>query len=105
MSLLMDVSSIVSMANVGILVVLFAVYIKIYTKTKAMFTIGLIVFSAMLMLHNIIAVYGYFAMAPLYSNELLPYFVVIHFAELIGLIALMKVTIWPEGIKITKDVR
>jgi len=101
----MDVSSIVSMANVGILVVLFAVYIKIYTKTKAMFTIGLIVFSAMLMLHNIIAVYGYFAMAPLYSNELLPYFVVIHFAELIGLIALMRVTVWPEGIKITKDVR
>jgi hypothetical protein len=49
-----------------------------------------------------IAIYGYFAMAPLYSNELLPYFVVIHFAEFAGLIALLKVTVWPEGIKTTK---
>ena len=56
----------------------------------------------MLMLHNGIAVYGYFAMAPLYSIELLPYFAGIYIAELIGLIALLKVTVWPEGLKTTK---
>jgi hypothetical protein len=54
------------------------------------------------MLHNGIAVYGYFAMAPLYSGELLPYFAGIHIAELAGLIALLKVTVWPEGLKTTK---
>lgn len=101
MSLLMDVSSIVSMANTGILVALLSVYANIYSKTHATFTIGLMVFAGMLMLHNIIAVYGYFAMAPLYSNELLPYFVIIHFAELAGLVALLKVTVWPEGTKKT----
>lgn len=59
-------------------------------------------FASMLMLHNGIAVYGYFAMAPLYSDELLPYFAGIHMAELVGLIALLKVTVWPEGLKTTK---
>ncbi len=99
MALLMDVSSVVSMINTAILVVLLAVYANIYRKTGAIFTIGLMVFAGMLMLHNIIAIYGYFAMAPLYSNDLLPYFVGIHIAELAGLIALLKVTVWPEGIK------
>ena len=101
MTLLMDVSSIVSMVNTVILVVLLAMYANIYRRTRATFTIGLIVFAGMLMLHNIIAIYGYFAMAPLYSDGLLPYFAVIHIAELVGLIALLKVTIWPEGIKST----
>jgi hypothetical protein len=89
------------MINTGILVALLAVYANIYSKTRATFTIGLMVFAAMLMLHNVIAVYAYFSMAPLYSEELLPYFVGIHIAELAGLIALLKVTVWPEGVKTT----
>jgi hypothetical protein len=101
MALLMDASSVVGMINTAILVVLLVVYFNIYRKTGATFTIGLMVFVGMLMLHNIIAVYGYFAMAPLYSDDLLPYFVGIHIAELAGLIALLKVTVWPEGIKST----
>ncbi|MDW0140025.1 MAG: hypothetical protein QOK66_00550 [Nitrososphaeraceae archaeon] len=102
MALLMDISSLVSMVNMAILVVLLVVYARIYIKTRATFTIGLAVFVSMLMLHNGIAVYGYFAMAPLYSDELLPYFAGIHIAELAGLIALLKVTVWPEGLKTTK---
>lgn len=101
MSLLMDVSSIVGMANMAILIALLTVYANIYRKTRATFTVGLMVFAGMLMLHNVIAVYGYFAMAPLYSDDLLPYFVGIHIAELVGLVALLKVTIWPEGVKTT----
>jgi hypothetical protein len=101
MALLMDVSSVVSMINTVILVVLLFMYANIYGKTRAIFTIGLMVFAGMLMLHNIIAIYGYFVMAPLYSDDLLPYFVGIHIAELAGLIALLKVTVWPEGIKST----
>lgn len=101
MAWLMDVSSIVSMANMAILIVLLAVYANIYSKTRATFTIGLMVFAGMLMLHNVIAVYAYFAMAPLYSESLLPYFVGIHIAELGGLIALLKVTVWPERVKTT----
>jgi hypothetical protein len=101
MAWLMDVSSLVSMANMAILIALLAVYARIYTKTRATFTVGLMVFAGMLMLHNVLAVYGYFAMAKLYSDELLPYFAGIHVAELAGLIALLKVTVWPEGVKAT----
>jgi hypothetical protein len=102
MALLMDISSLVSMANMAILVALLGVYTRIYIKTRATFTIGLAVFASMLMLHNGIAVYGYIVMAPLYSDDLLPYFAGIHIAELVGLIALLKVTVWPEGLKTTK---
>jgi len=101
MALLMDISSIVGMLNMAILIALLAVYANIYRKTHATFTIGLMVFSGMLMLHNVIAVYGYLAMAKLYSDDLLPYFAGIHIAELAGLIALLKVTVWPEGVKTT----
>jgi hypothetical protein len=41
-------------------------------------------------------------MKSLYAEDLLPYFVGIHIAELGGLIALLKVTVWPEGVKTTK---
>jgi hypothetical protein len=99
MVMLVDVSAVVSMANVAILVSLLSVYGRIYAKTGATFTIGLMIFAGMLMLHNVIAVYADFAMAPLYSDGLLPYFVGIHIAELAGLIALLKVTVWPEGVK------
>jgi hypothetical protein len=50
-------------------------------------------FVGLLMLHNIIAVYAYFAMAPLYAVGLLPYFVGIHIAELAGLSILFRVTL------------
>jgi membrane-bound metal-dependent hydrolase YbcI (DUF457 family) len=99
MAWLMDLSSVVSMANTAILIALLAVYGRVYSRTRATFTIGLMVFAGMLMLHNVLAVYAYFAMAPLYSEELLPYFAGIHIAELAGLVALLKVTVWPEGVK------
>ena len=41
------------------------------SRPEATFTIGLVVFASMLMLHNGIAVYGYIAMAELYSDDLL----------------------------------
>ena len=100
MALLMDVSTIVSAVNVAILITLLALYANIYRKTRAIFTVGLMVFASMLMLHNSIAIYGYFAMAPLYAYDLLPYFVGIHIAQLAGLLALLKVTVWPEGVRI-----
>ena len=39
---------------------------------------------------SMIFVHSYSVMAPLYSDDLLPYFVGIHIAELAGLIALLK---------------
>jgi hypothetical protein len=44
-------------------------------------------------LHNIIAVYGYFMMEPLYAPALVPYFLAIHVAELGGLLVLFRITL------------
>jgi len=93
MALMMDISAAVSIVNVGILAVLLGLYARIYSSTRAVFTLGLMFFAGMLVLHNAIAIYGYFAMAPLYSEGLLPYFMGVHFAELAGISALLKVTL------------
>lgn len=89
----MDVSAGISILNVAILGTLLYLYTRIYKSSKAIFTIGLMFFAGMLTLHNLIAVYAYFAMAPLYNEALLPYFVAIHAAELAGLAVLLKITI------------
>lgn len=88
----MDIGAAISLTNVAILIALLSIYIKIYNSSKAVFTLGLMFFAGMLMLHNVIAVYAYFAMASLYHEALLPYFVVIHAAELAGLATLLKIT-------------
>jgi hypothetical protein len=89
----MNISTVVSVLNVAVLLILFVIYAKIYVKSRAVFTIGLMFFTVMLMLHNLIAVYAYLVMAPLYPDELLPYFVAIHIAELVGIVSLLKVTL------------
>ena len=93
MNSLMEISAGLGIANVVLLIALLTVYAKVYNSTRAVFTIGLMFFAGMLMLHNIIAVYAYFAMQPLYAVGLLPYFAVIHIAELAGIAALLKVTL------------
>lgn len=95
MAMLMDVSAAVSLVNIAVLGVLLAMYGRIYASSKAVFTLGLMFFAGMLVLHNAITVYGYFAMAPLYAEPLLPYFLGVHIAELAGIGALLKVTVRP----------
>jgi hypothetical protein len=90
---LMGTSAVVGLANIGVLTALLIIYLRVYKNTKATFTIGLLVFVGLLMLHNIIAVYAYFAMEQLYAIGLLPYFVGIHIAELAGLSVLLRVTL------------
>ena len=63
---------------------------KSTNSTRAVFTVGLMFFAGMLMLHNIIAVYAYFEMEPLYAVALLPYFVVVHITELAGIVCTVE---------------
>ena len=89
----MGISAIVGLANIGILTAMLVIYARVYRNTKAIFTEGLMFFAGLIMLHNIIAVYAYLAMEPLYAAGLLPYFVGIHIAELAGLSVLFRVTL------------
>ena len=89
----MEVSAAVSLTNVALLMALLFVYVRIYQSSKAIFTLGLMFFASMLGLDNIIAVYAYVVMAPLYNEALLPYFLAVHIAELAGVAVLLKITI------------
>ena len=89
----MGISAALSLTNVALLVALLVLYARIYKSSKAIFTLGLMFFAGMLVLHNAIAVYAYFSMAPLYNEALLPYFVAVHVAELAGIATLLKITI------------
>jgi hypothetical protein len=93
MNLLMEISAVLSIVNVALLITLLIIYVRIYRSSKAVFTLGLMFFAGMLMLHNVIAVYAYFAMELLYNDALMPYFVAIHTAELVGIAVLLKITI------------
>lgn len=86
-------NAIVASANIAVLISLLVLYAKVYRSSKASFTIGLILFASLLMLHNIIAVYGYIIMEPLYAPALTPYFLAIHVAELGGLLVLLRITL------------
>ncbi|HEY9386852.1 MAG TPA: hypothetical protein VIP70_07415 [Nitrososphaeraceae archaeon] len=90
---LITANAIVALVNIAILIVLLFLYARIYRSSRAKFTIGLILFVGLLMLHNIIAVYGYFMMEPLYAEALIPYFLAIHIAELAGLSVLLRITL------------
>jgi hypothetical protein len=93
MEVLMTLSAGIALVNVALLIALLTIYARIYKSTRAVFTVGLMFFAGMLILHNMIAVYAYFTMEPLYSVALLPYFVAVHITELAGIVILLKVTL------------
>jgi cadmium resistance protein CadD (predicted permease) len=90
---LISANAIVASANIAVLIALLVLYAKVYKSSKAKFTIGLMLFVSLLILHNVIAVYGYFMMEPLYAPTLIPYFLAIHVAELGGLLVLFRITL------------
>ena len=85
--------SIVSIANMGILGILIAIFGKMYGKTRAQLPLGMIVVTVMLFLHNVIGALAYFSMEMLFSNEIFPYMLGVGIAELAGLIIFLKITL------------
>ncbi|MEM3143607.1 MAG: hypothetical protein QXW91_03160 [Candidatus Nitrosotenuis sp.] len=83
----------VSIANMVVLGVLMFVFGRMYVRTKAQLPLGMIVFSVMLFLHNIIGAYAYFAMSQLFAEEIFPYLLGVHIAELAGILIFLKVTL------------
>ena len=89
----MTASTIVSGANMVVLAILIGVFARMYSKTKAQLPLGMIFFAGLLFLHNIIGVYAYFSMMPLYEGALLPYLLAVHVTELAGILVLLKITL------------
>jgi hypothetical protein len=85
--------SIVSIANMGILGIIIAIFGRMYSKTRAQLPLGMIVVAGMLFLHNVIGGVAYFSMEMLFSNEIFPYMLGVGIAELAGLIIFLKITL------------
>ena len=80
-------------ANSAILVGLIYLYTRIAIRTSASYSIGLMFFAGLLLLHNLLTALAYGTMSPLFGSEALPYLSAIGGAELAGLLVLLKLTL------------
>lgn len=87
------VLSIVSIANMIVLGILIGTFGKMYARTRAQLPLGMMVVSAMLVLHNVIGAMAYFSMHELFSHDIFPYMLGVGIAELAGLLIFLKITL------------
>ena len=85
----MDLSVIIGVINIGLTVVLFALYRKVYTETKAMFSLALVAFAGAFVVQNSLIVYSYLATMPLIPDPLSAYLFFIGISEAAGLSAIL----------------
>lgn len=89
----MELAAGLAVANSAVLLVLIFMYSKIAVKTKAAFSVGLALFGGLLLVHNLLTIFAYVAMAPLFGLEALPFLSGIGALELGGLLVLLKLTL------------
>jgi hypothetical protein len=78
--------------NSAVLVFLLGLYGRMALKTKAGYSVGLMIFAAFLLAQNLGTVLSYLMMAPFFSSEALPFLTGISALESAGLIVLAKIT-------------
>lgn len=79
----------VGVANVLLAGVLLVLYGGIFGRTKAPFTLALLVFAVAFLAHNALVVYSYVTMMPLLPEALTPYMLGIGMLEAAGLAAML----------------
>ena len=75
------------------LVALMYLYARIAMKSKAVLSIGLIVFAVFLLAQNLLTLYAYVSMAPLFDPATLPFLSTIAGFESVALVILLRLTI------------
>ena len=90
----MDVAVGLALINSLILLGLIFLYSKIAVRTKARYSFGLVLFASFLLLHNLLTVFAFVTMAPLFGVEALPFLSAIGaFEGLAGLAVLFRMTV------------
>jgi len=89
MSGLMIASILIGVANVGLASSLLAVYRGVYARTKAPFTLALLLFAAAFLAQNALVVYSFFTMMAIVPSALDPYLLGIGAFEALGLGAML----------------
>lgn len=82
-----------SVLNVALLLGLIYLYARMASKTHAGYTLGLMIFSGLMLAQNSGMVYVCGFLTDYYNWQLSPYFAAVSVLEFAGLIALLKVTL------------
>jgi hypothetical protein len=84
----MEASVVLGLINVGLTAVLFGLYRRIYSQTRAAFSLGLLAFAGAFAVQNLLVVYSYLATMPLIPDPLSPFLFGIGACEATGLAAI-----------------
>ncbi len=76
-----------------LLLVLAAVYIRVYRDTHARFSLGLLIFASIMFVQNLLAVFSFMTMGSYVLEPFLPFLLVINIAQVLGVIVLLRTTV------------
>jgi hypothetical protein len=85
----------VSLASVNsvLLLVLLLLYGRIVIKSRATYAVGLMIFALLLLAQNLLSVFAFITMEPLFAAGALPLLSGIAALELGGLVVLLRITL------------
>ncbi len=86
---ILQTAAVFSLINVLLLIALIAVYVNSFRKIRASFTAGLIFFSTMFLIQNLIALYSYLAMFMYYAADVSGLVLTITMVQTVGLAVLL----------------
>ncbi len=93
MALMMDLAIIFAGLNTVLLLGMLYLYGRIFRKSRAVYSAGLIIFALALLLQNGMTVFAYFTMTSLFAEGVLPYLLTIAVLEFSAVIAVFRITI------------
>ena len=89
---MMEIAVIFAILNSAVLVFLIILYGRIARKTRATYSLGLVIFAIFLLAQNLATIYSYVMMSPFFEPRALPFLSSISALEFVGLIVLAKIT-------------
>ena len=93
MALIMDLAIFFSFLNAVLLAVLLYLYARIAIRSKASYSVGLLLFAVLLLSQNLLVIFAYGSMGYLIGEAILPYLFAISLLQFGGLIALTRITL------------
>ncbi len=88
----MEIAVVFAVLNSAILLSLIVIYGRIAGKTRASYSIGLMLFAVFLLAQNLATIYSYVDMAPFFEPQALPFLSTISALEFVGLLVLARIT-------------
>jgi hypothetical protein len=88
----MDASLYTSILSAILFLALTIVYARIFKDTRAQFSLGLLLFAAILFAQNVLTVYSFATMSPYIGDPFLPYLFAINVAQVAGALVLFRTT-------------